>query len=533
MSIYVIDKDENLIKISSLTVVKEGGGSPKFGELVDKSIASVTPTDLSEITAIGDGVFKDCLNLTSVVIPSNITTIGANAFKGCTNLQTLTLADGITTIGANAFDGINATEIEIPNTVGVLESEVFANNTALTSIIIPDNVTELKDNVFNGCTSLTEVTMESKTPPAVTSTSFPSNVTAIYVPYGAYDDYKSSWSNYADKIVRLPAIPSTIMVIVNNYLGELVSGANVTIAGNGLTFTGTTDEQGVFTQGDLQPATYTISVADLDGFKTPEVQEVIVTEGSSNVANVTYLEVPRINQIFGKNTLETISEVSSQISANNMTSAEVEATYGWKLNDTLDLTMTTGEKIQFGIIGFNHDDKSDGSGKAGISLSLTHCLATQYTLNDVQSNKGGYVSTIMRNQTLPTIKATLPQEFQNIIKTVIKKSANGGGSNKTTVLESNEDLFLFSQVEVGVSAKTAAFKTSEGSVYEYWNTTDDSRRVRLYDADGDGVPETYTNWKLRSCTDTAASGFRGIRTNGSDVSLSATSANGLCFGCCV
>ncbi len=35
------------------------------------------------VTAIGEGAFKDCLNLTAVRIPASVTSIGSNAFSGC------------------------------------------------------------------------------------------------------------------------------------------------------------------------------------------------------------------------------------------------------------------------------------------------------------------------------------------------------------------------------------------------------------------------------------------------------------------
>ena len=167
----------------------------------------------------------------------------------------------------------------------------YCNN--LKTVFIPNNIVSIGANAFYSCTKLTEITMESLTPPSVTNTTFPSTISAIYVKYGAYESYLTKWSAYANKIVRLPAIPSTITVTVNNYLGELVSGAKVTISGNGQTYVGNTNEQGVFVQGDLQPATYTISVADLDGFKTPNNIEVIVNENTKNVATVTYLEKPQ------------------------------------------------------------------------------------------------------------------------------------------------------------------------------------------------------------------------------------------------
>lgn len=474
-------------------------GSPKFGELVNGSIQTVESGDLSEINEIRSEAFLDCKNLTSADIPSNITTIGASAFEGCTSLQSLNLADGVQTIGASAFKGINASVINIPSTLLVLENEVFANNTALTSITIPSNITNIKDNAFGGCTNLTEITMESLTPPSVSDTAFPSNVTSIYVKYGAYDDYKSQWTAYGDKIVRLPAIPSTITVTVNNYLGELVQGATVTIAGNGQTYTGTTNESGVFVQGDLQPATYMISVADLDGFKTPDSQQVEVVEDSENGVMITYEEKILVMP-FSQATPQMISEISAEISAKNMTSAEVEETYGWKIGNVTTITLSTGETIYMGIIGFNHDDKSDGTGKAGITLQMTQCLAILCQANTKNTNDGGYAESVVKTSTLPTIKATLPQEWQNVIKMVDKKSANGG-INYSETLTLSEDLFLLSVVEVfgDEYVSVAQDGINEGTQYERFVGASSSVFRKRYDKDGDGSAETTVTWRSRSC----------------------------------
>lgn len=41
------------------------------------------------VTAIARNAFRDCAQLTTVVIPDNIVSIGAGAFSGCSNLQTI------------------------------------------------------------------------------------------------------------------------------------------------------------------------------------------------------------------------------------------------------------------------------------------------------------------------------------------------------------------------------------------------------------------------------------------------------------
>lgn len=260
-----IKKDVTILGV--VGTMEATSGSPKFAELVDGSITEVNAQDLSDITTIRDSVFAN-LEITSVEIPSNIIVIDDSAFVN-NQISSLVLNNGVTTIGASAF----------------------ANN-PITQLLIPNSVTTIGASAFAG-TQITELDMSNQpNPPSVTSTSFPETLTTIKVAYRGYDTYLSAWSDYADKIVRLPAIPSTITVTVDNYLGELVSGASVTITGNEQTFTGTTNENGVFVQGDLQPATYTITVADIDGFKTPSASEVVVTEDTQNTITVTYLELP-------------------------------------------------------------------------------------------------------------------------------------------------------------------------------------------------------------------------------------------------
>jgi hypothetical protein len=459
------------------------GGSLKFAELVNGTITSVEAGDLADVTMIRDGAFEGVTTITRAVIPSNVISVGESAFAGCSNLNTLVLEDGLQTIGANAFNGINASVIELPSTLTSVGESAFANNTVLSEVTIPISLSVLPAGLFSGCTSLINVTMEATTPPSVTDTTFPSSA-SIYVKYGAYDDYVAQWSAYASQIVRLPAIPSAITITVNNYLGELVSGASVTITGsNGETYAGTTDGVGVFTQGDLQPATYTITVADIDGFKTPNASEVVVLENTQNSVSVTYLEKQAFSTTFGENTPEQISTISAEISANNMTSKQVEATYGWKIGDTISYQLTTGENVEMRIIGFNHDNKSDGSGKAEITLEMTHCLAKYYSINSTTSGTVYYSASDMKNTHLPAIKATLPQEWQDVIKLVDKNTYESG------MITSSEDLFLLSEYEV-YGARTSA-KDNEGSFYEYWRGKSDNDRIKK-------AANSAKSWWLRS-----------------------------------
>lgn len=479
------------------------GGSVKFSELVDGSITEVTAQDLADVTTIRDDVFAN-LEITKVEIPNNVAEIGDSAFIN-NQIVSLTLNDGVQTIGDSAF----------------------ANN-PITTLTIPETVTSIGASAFGG-TQITELDMTSQpNPPSVTDTTFPSSLTSIYVSYDDYDAYLSSWSHYSDKLVRGLAKPSTITVTVDNYLGELVGGASVTITGNGQTYTGTTNQNGVFTQNNLQPATYTVSVADLDGFKTPDIEEVVVEQDTQNSVTVTYLEQVEeeltFSTTFSENTPAQISAVADEIATMGMTSAEVEATYGWKIGDTISYQLSTGENVEMRIIGFNHDDKADGSGKAGITLEMKNCLSKLYSMNNTNTNSGGWKNSVMRQTTLPTIKATLPQEWQDVIKTVNKIASKGYATGVETV---SDDLFLLSLIEIYVSTSYAQSGASEGSPYEYWKTiTYNDYRIKKYGS-------TDVRWWTRSSHNNSTSSFCTIHQDGSPNYISAQFQSGVSYAFCI
>lgn len=473
--------------------------------IIDGTITEVTGSTLSGVETIRDNAFSG-LTIESVNIPSNVSSIGANAFSN-NNISTLTINEGVVTIGASAFENNQITTLTIPQTVTTIGANAFAGN------------------------NLTEITMASNTPPVVTDTTFPSSLQTINVSYNGYLNYvdDENWQTYKDKLVRGLAIPSTITVTVNNYLGEFVNGAVVTIEGNGQTFTGITDDNGVFVQGDLQPATYTISVADIEGFKTPNVQEVVVEENSKNSIVVTYLEKPAfvVSRTFSENTPDIISLASAEISANNMTSSQVAEAYGWNIGDTIPIVLSTGENIEMRITGFNHDDKSDGTGKAGMTLEMVNSLETKYKMNDSNTNAGGFPSSTIRNTTLPTIELTLPQEWQNVITSVSKNSANGGSTNYSQTITSSERLFLLSAIELFGDAQNAQDGENEGHVYEYWGDKTSADRLKKVGT------TSVQSWWLRSAYNSAVNRFCEVGGNGNITNSMASYVRGISFAFCV
>ena len=75
---------------------------------------------------IGDRTFKDCVNLTSIFIPSKAIGIGAAAFFNCRKLNSVTISSGLSYIGDYAFSGCQTlTYIEIPNSVETIGYNAF------------------------------------------------------------------------------------------------------------------------------------------------------------------------------------------------------------------------------------------------------------------------------------------------------------------------------------------------------------------------------------------------------------------------
>ena len=108
----------------------------------------------------GYGLFLDCNNLTSVVIPDGVIGIDERTFALCDNLTSITIPNSVTNIGQGTFEGcVSLTSITIPNSVTIISNRTFVNCNNLTSITIPDSVTKIGDYAFNNCNSLPSITI--------------------------------------------------------------------------------------------------------------------------------------------------------------------------------------------------------------------------------------------------------------------------------------------------------------------------------------------------------------------------------------
>lgn len=178
-----------------------------------------------------------------------------------------------------------------------------------------------------------------------------------------------------------------------------------------------------------------------------------------------------------------------------------------------------GTNYEVQIIGFNHDDKVSG-GKAAYSFQLVDCLNQTQQMNTSNTNTGSWNGSAMRGR-MSTYKSQLPAALRNVIKTVKKKSGTGGGSSSGTQ-QTNDDLFLLSEIEIfGTTTYSVA---GEGTQYEWYKAG--NTKVKK-------VNGSANTWWERSPYSGNTYYFCGVDSNGNASNNYASISYGVSFGFCV
>ena len=120
---------------------------------------SVTYEEVTySVTSIGNGAFKNCSGLTSVIIPSSVTSIESSAFSGCSSLITVTIPNSVTSIGNASFQNCNSLlNVLLPDNINSIADYTFSGCSALLSVKLPQDVTAIGKNAFSFCQSLTSL----------------------------------------------------------------------------------------------------------------------------------------------------------------------------------------------------------------------------------------------------------------------------------------------------------------------------------------------------------------------------------------
>ena len=210
-------------------------------------------------------------------------------------------------------------------------------------------------------------------------------------------------------------------------------------------------------------------------------------------------------------TLDEQKAVATDIAKNGTSSvvyakAEAAMNAGTKFSTKL----TNGQTLTYRIVGINHDDLADGSGKAGLTFEATNSALGYQKMNATNTNAGGWEKSELRGRlNTGDLWSLLPSELQSKVKAVTKMTDNQGGGKAGTPTATTDKVFLLSATEVWGNMQ------SDGTQYEYYK----SKGVTM--SSYSGASSSDHHW-TRSVHLSGSTHFRYVHSRGDWLSERAT-----------
>lgn len=173
--------------------------------------------------------------------------------------------------------------------------------------------------------------------------------------------------------------------------------------------------------------------------------------------------------------------------------------------------LTNGKTLEYRIVGINHDDLADGSGKAGLTFEATNSALGYQKMNATNTNAGGWEKSELRGRlNTGDLWSLLPSELQSKVKAVTKMTDNQGDGKAGTPTTTTDKVFLLSATEVWGDMQ------SDGTQYEYYK----SKGVTT--SNYSGASSSHYHW-TRSVFPSNSTYFRYVSLSGGWGNYNATS----------
>ena len=164
--------------------------------------------------------------------------------------------------------------------------------------------------------------------------------------------------------------------------------------------------------------------------------------------------------------------------------------------------LTDGKTLEYRIIGINHDDLADGSGKAGLTFEATNSALGYQKMNATNTNAGGWEKSELRGRlNTGDLWSLLPSELQSKVKAVTKMTDNQGGGKAGTPTATTDKVFLLSATEVWGDMQ------SDGTQYEYYKSNG------VTTSNYSGASSSTYHW-TRSVSPSNSTSFRFVFNSG-------------------
>ena len=192
---------------------------------------------------------------------------------------------------------------------------------------------------------------------------------------------------------------------------------------------------------------------------------------------------------------------------------------------TWSVKLANGKPLTYRIIGIDHDDSADGSGKAGLTF-LTTSTNISSRMNATNTNAGGWErSELRRKMNSGEIWNLMPSDFRSKVKSVRKLTNNAGGTDRNAAVTATTDkLFLLSYSEIVPASHWASdypWTSSEGTQYEAFK----GKVTNNYS--GNSAIAIGGFWRERSVRPDYSANFL-IVSGGGDPSYSDNATNSYC-----
>ena len=186
--------------MSSLTSVSIGNSVTSIGSSAFANCSSLTSITIPDnVTTIGGSAFYNCESLTSATIGNGVSIISNNLFSYCSSLVSAIFGSSVTSIGRDVFEYCSSlTSITLPNSITNIDYWAFSssnipsitltaptmeafcqgttnklltdryfscdrkiqiNGVEVTEIVIPETIDTIKANTFYGCTNVTSISI--------------------------------------------------------------------------------------------------------------------------------------------------------------------------------------------------------------------------------------------------------------------------------------------------------------------------------------------------------------------------------------
>ena len=234
-----------------------------------------------------------------------------------------------------------------------------------------------------------------------------------------------------------------------------IAGAAVKAMKDSKTVSGTADTSGNCTLTVDETGTWTVAATNGSTTKTADV-----VVGTANV------DLIMIDPVFGNNSWADIIKACQ----------EKQVPDTWNVGDSCNMTINN-KTYAIDIIGKNHDDYADGSGKAPLTFQMHTTYATQYKMNGAEYNNCGWKNCLVRtSNAFPALKKVMPAEVVAALKAVTKKTTAGDASS--AIDTTSDTLFLLSEIEVQ-GTRTHSY-AGEGTQYAYYQTAANRKKNRAW-----------------------------------------------------